>query len=127
MSNHSSALPMVAAAIWIVPLADLGAGGTSGLNLAVVDTKVAGDYNRSIAPARLIPGGLRRVCENRRKRNSRSLHFASVGMTILQGWNERSRAPTQAKSGLNGPPTMGLHPLRNCFRPWRPLRACSPC
>src|ERR1700722_12090342 len=37
MSNHSSALPTVAAAIWRAPLA--GLGGTSGSKVAVPDKK----------------------------------------------------------------------------------------
>src|ERR1700723_1917260 len=56
MSNHSSALPMVAAAICSAPLADFGVGGTSGSKV-VVDTKVAGGYMRWNFGARHLSGG----------------------------------------------------------------------
>src|ERR1700723_2951301 len=56
MSNHSSALPMVAAAICSAPLADFGVGGTSGSKV-VVDTKVAGGYMRGNLRARLFIRG----------------------------------------------------------------------
>jgi hypothetical protein len=54
MSNHSSALPTVAAAIWSAPLAGFGVGGTSGSNVAALDKKTPG--SEGCTTVRLVAG-----------------------------------------------------------------------